>query len=115
MGLSQRGSCFFLKFENLGEISMLSAVAFCFLQFRNQAILKAASICFGRGRLPRFDWKQLSQSLDTFSSFPLLPSKSLISFLSLIHISEPTRPLYISYAVFCLKKKKTNANPKHIL
>ena len=26
-------------------------------------------------------------------------------FLSLIHISEPTRPLYISYAVFCLKKK----------
>ena len=24
--------------------------------------------------------------------------------LSLIHISEPTRPLYISYAVFCLKK-----------
>ena len=25
--------------------------------------------------------------------------------LSLIHISEPTRPLYLSYAVFCLKKK----------
>ena len=25
--------------------------------------------------------------------------------LSLIHISEPTRPLDISYAVFCLKKK----------
>ena len=27
-------------------------------------------------------------------------------FLSLIHISEPTRRSYISYAVFCLKKKK---------
>ena len=27
--------------------------------------------------------------------------------LSLIHISEPTRPLYISYAVFCLKKRVT--------
>ena len=26
--------------------------------------------------------------------------------LSLIHISEPTRPYSISYAVFCLKKKK---------
>ena len=26
--------------------------------------------------------------------------------LSLIHISEPTRPRLISYAVFCLKKKK---------
>ena len=30
--------------------------------------------------------------------------------LSLIHISEPTRLLSISYAVFCLKKKKTNKN-----
>src|SRR5665648_1178764 len=28
--------------------------------------------------------------------------------LSLIHISEPTRLGMISYAVFCLKKKKTN-------
>src|SRR5678816_1202608 len=28
--------------------------------------------------------------------------------LALIHISEPTRLLSISYAVFCLKKKKTN-------
>eukprot|EP00658_Telonema_sp_P-2_P017185 TRINITY_DN16649_c0_g1_i2.p1 TRINITY_DN16649_c0_g1~~TRINITY_DN16649_c0_g1_i2.p1 ORF type:complete len:144 (+),score=30.91 TRINITY_DN16649_c0_g1_i2:96-527(+) len=32
---------------------------------------------------------------------------SLILILSLIHISEPTRLLSISYAVFCLKKKKT--------
>src|SRR5674536_396836 len=29
-----------------------------------------------------------------------------ILLLSLIHISEPTRLLSISYAVFCLKKKK---------
>ena len=28
--------------------------------------------------------------------------------LSLIHISEPTRLLSISYAVFCLKKKNYN-------
>ena len=28
-------------------------------------------------------------------------------YLSLIHISEPTRLLSISYAVFCLKKKNT--------
>eukprot|EP00831_Metopus_contortus_P058317 TRINITY_DN5048_c0_g1_i1.p1 TRINITY_DN5048_c0_g1~~TRINITY_DN5048_c0_g1_i1.p1 ORF type:complete len:850 (+),score=167.87 TRINITY_DN5048_c0_g1_i1:122-2671(+) len=33
--------------------------------------------------------------------------------LSLIHISEPTRPLYISYAVFCLKKKKKNKYNKY--
>eukprot|EP00658_Telonema_sp_P-2_P080298 TRINITY_DN7965_c0_g1_i3.p2 TRINITY_DN7965_c0_g1~~TRINITY_DN7965_c0_g1_i3.p2 ORF type:complete len:116 (-),score=39.96 TRINITY_DN7965_c0_g1_i3:96-443(-) len=31
--------------------------------------------------------------------------------LSLIHISEPTRLLSISYAVFCLKKKKKNTIP----
>src|SRR5450756_2887087 len=30
------------------------------------------------------------------------------NFLSLIHISEPTRLGMISYAVFCLKKKKKN-------
>src|SRR3546814_1746506 len=35
--------------------------------------------------------------------------------LSLIHISEPTRHLRISYAVFCLKKKTTKktSSPKH--
>ena len=31
-------------------------------------------------------------------------------FLSLIHISEPTRQAEISYAVFCLKKKKKRPN-----
>ena len=29
----------------------------------------------------------------------------MVVYLSLIHISEPTRPERISYAVFCLKKK----------
>src|SRR5665254_29533 len=32
--------------------------------------------------------------------------------LSLIHISEPTRLLSISYAVFCLKKKKKQIKEK---
>ena len=36
---------------------------------------------------------------DSQGRTPVLP-------LSLIHISEPTRLLSISYAVFCLKKKK---------
>src|SRR5678816_2469284 len=36
-----------------------------------------------------------------------MQDKDLLSkYLSLIHISEPTRLLSISYAVFCLKKKK---------
>eukprot|EP00658_Telonema_sp_P-2_P050113 TRINITY_DN38169_c0_g1_i1.p1 TRINITY_DN38169_c0_g1~~TRINITY_DN38169_c0_g1_i1.p1 ORF type:complete len:298 (-),score=62.65 TRINITY_DN38169_c0_g1_i1:75-968(-) len=34
-------------------------------------------------------------------------------YLSLIHISEPTRLLSISYAVFCLKKKKKKVNHKN--
>ena len=33
--------------------------------------------------------------------------------LSLIHISEPTRPRLISYAVFCLKKKKKKKKKKN--
>src|SRR5674536_398770 len=32
--------------------------------------------------------------------------RAMVAALSLIHISEPTRLLSISYAVFCLKKKK---------
>src|SRR5450756_313200 len=36
------------------------------------------------------------------------------SHLSLIHISEPTRLGMISYAVFCLKKKKKNTKNKKI-
>src|SRR5450756_1649713 len=35
-----------------------------------------------------------------------LEDRAHFEFLSLIHISEPTRLGMISYAVFCLKKKK---------
>src|SRR5660397_251316 len=35
-----------------------------------------------------------------------------VQYLSLIHISEPTRLRRISYAVFCLKKKKQNIQQK---
>ena len=34
--------------------------------------------------------------------------------LSLIHISEPTRRTPISYAVFCLKKKKNKLSWQHL-
>eukprot|EP00658_Telonema_sp_P-2_P077176 TRINITY_DN6920_c0_g1_i2.p2 TRINITY_DN6920_c0_g1~~TRINITY_DN6920_c0_g1_i2.p2 ORF type:complete len:191 (+),score=51.96 TRINITY_DN6920_c0_g1_i2:239-811(+) len=48
-----------------------------------------------------------------------LPSTTQVwvpsQFLSLIHISEPTRLLSISYAVFCLKKKKKNHRIQEIL
>src|SRR5678816_4721991 len=44
------------------------------------------------------------------TTLPVLgvPVQSKALNLSLIHISEPTRLLSISYAVFCLKKKKKN-------
>eukprot|EP00831_Metopus_contortus_P016319 TRINITY_DN16822_c0_g1_i1.p1 TRINITY_DN16822_c0_g1~~TRINITY_DN16822_c0_g1_i1.p1 ORF type:complete len:106 (-),score=8.28 TRINITY_DN16822_c0_g1_i1:19-336(-) len=48
-----------------------------------------------------------------FSRLRLLGTHVLcVDTLSLIHISEPTRPLYISYAVFCLKKKKKQTHKK---
>eukprot|EP00658_Telonema_sp_P-2_P030287 TRINITY_DN2289_c0_g1_i3.p2 TRINITY_DN2289_c0_g1~~TRINITY_DN2289_c0_g1_i3.p2 ORF type:complete len:107 (-),score=17.45 TRINITY_DN2289_c0_g1_i3:66-386(-) len=40
-----------------------------------------------------------------------IQSSAMYVFLSLIHISEPTRLLSISYAVFCLKKKKKKTRP----
>ena len=42
-------------------------------------------------------------ALKTFKPYTK-STRGTILVLSLIHISEPTRPLYISYAVFCLKK-----------
>src|SRR5680860_1727348 len=41
-------------------------------------------------------------------------SQQLFKALSLIHISEPTRRTPISYAVFCLKKKKKRKNTTYI-
>ena len=41
-----------------------------------------------------------------FAAVPLKIVTDEREYLSLIHISEPTRRTPISYAVFCLKKKK---------
>src|SRR5678815_3582979 len=46
------------------------------------------------------------QKIQTYTSTSFMTKKEgIIINLSLIHISEPTRLLSISYAVFCLKKK----------
>eukprot|EP00831_Metopus_contortus_P069466 TRINITY_DN62488_c0_g1_i1.p1 TRINITY_DN62488_c0_g1~~TRINITY_DN62488_c0_g1_i1.p1 ORF type:complete len:102 (+),score=27.14 TRINITY_DN62488_c0_g1_i1:121-426(+) len=60
----------------------------------------SVSATYGLGSTLREEYLQITSG-----------SHRLLS-LSLIHISEPTRPLYISYAVFCLKKKKKS---KHLL
>src|SRR5665648_339504 len=49
------------------------------------------------GRTPGPGWRLLPEARG---------SPDVSAFLSLIHISEPTRLGMISYAVFCLKKKK---------
>ena len=51
----------------------------------------------------KLDWKTPSGAPYTSA-----PEQGGPSNLSLIHISEPTRLGMISYAVFCLKKKKKN-------
>ena len=55
----------------------------------------------------------------TFKSFSDLEKQLLIELaifdLSLIHISEPTRRTPISYAVFCLKKKKKKGGTLSII
>eukprot|EP00658_Telonema_sp_P-2_P056941 TRINITY_DN45405_c0_g1_i1.p1 TRINITY_DN45405_c0_g1~~TRINITY_DN45405_c0_g1_i1.p1 ORF type:complete len:316 (-),score=72.24 TRINITY_DN45405_c0_g1_i1:82-1029(-) len=52
--------------------------------------------------------KQSKHKVNPFTAMMMKPAKQRASApeLSLIHISEPTRLLSISYAVFCLKKKK---------
>ena len=50
-------------------------------------------------------------SVREFTQGRILNKASALT-LSLIHISEPTRQAEISYAVFCLKKKKTKQKTK---
>eukprot|EP00658_Telonema_sp_P-2_P016460 TRINITY_DN16394_c0_g2_i2.p1 TRINITY_DN16394_c0_g2~~TRINITY_DN16394_c0_g2_i2.p1 ORF type:complete len:232 (-),score=28.90 TRINITY_DN16394_c0_g2_i2:18-713(-) len=58
-------------------------------------------------RTPRFNATPTNPAMMVTATNPIVPSTPTKS-LSLIHISEPTRLLSISYAVFCLKKKKKN-------
>src|SRR5674536_378871 len=52
------------------------------------------------------------QTLSVLNSLGSICTNPAASMLSLIHISEPTRLLSISYAVFCLKKKKKQKQQK---
>eukprot|EP00658_Telonema_sp_P-2_P084787 TRINITY_DN9509_c0_g2_i4.p1 TRINITY_DN9509_c0_g2~~TRINITY_DN9509_c0_g2_i4.p1 ORF type:complete len:167 (+),score=33.71 TRINITY_DN9509_c0_g2_i4:155-655(+) len=64
-------------------------------------------------------WLQLISTdpngeIDVYDLAQILASFEGPKDLSLIHISEPTRLLSISYAVFCLKKKKTQTLDQNI-
>eukprot|EP00658_Telonema_sp_P-2_P001459 TRINITY_DN10543_c0_g1_i11.p1 TRINITY_DN10543_c0_g1~~TRINITY_DN10543_c0_g1_i11.p1 ORF type:complete len:152 (-),score=23.47 TRINITY_DN10543_c0_g1_i11:89-544(-) len=66
---------------------------------------------FGTTNLPRTHariaaWQTSKIGLVYHNAMNDIVLNCFILILSLIHISEPTRLLSISYAVFCLKKKK---------
>ena len=54
----------------------------------------------------QFSFYRIPKALFTDPQFKDLSTDAKVLYLSLIHISEPTRLRRISYAVFCLKKKK---------
>ena len=58
------------------------------------------------GRLIDRDWDGRASKSITLT----MTHAQAAQLLSLIHISEPTRQAEISYAVFCLKKKKKTKN-----
>src|SRR5678816_2129891 len=88
--------------------------------FRDQRLSAAQFLAFGRRFGEPIEYPFVRGLPDTPEVIPVLKQEheqhnfggiwhsdtSYLEHLSLIHISEPTRLLSISYAVFCLKKKK---------
>ena len=54
----------------------------------------------------QYTFYRIPKILFTAECFKTISCEAKVLYLSLIHISEPTRQAEISYAVFCLKKKK---------
>eukprot|EP00658_Telonema_sp_P-2_P074341 TRINITY_DN63541_c0_g1_i1.p1 TRINITY_DN63541_c0_g1~~TRINITY_DN63541_c0_g1_i1.p1 ORF type:complete len:143 (-),score=26.77 TRINITY_DN63541_c0_g1_i1:101-529(-) len=73
-----------------------------------QTVLRTLSVANVDGLLGTSGFSDLRHSLDRRTIHAVQNAYLAILTLSLIHISEPTRLLSISYAVFCLKKKKIN-------
>src|SRR5674536_249605 len=59
----------------------------------------------GKDRLHKREYAAKKRGADDYDEL-FYSTRGQQDKLSLIHISEPTRLLSISYAVFCLKKKK---------
>src|SRR5678816_3624448 len=81
-----------------------------FLSQEGFFILSAAQASFSRRPSPALFLFSSALSYLVANIFPespppIPPISSSVFHLSLIHISEPTRLLSVSYAVFCLKKK----------
>ena len=99
----------------IGEAMMRIILIFAELERKTTAervtavmLSRASDGQWNGGRVPfGYSW---SKETKTFSIVPeeakAIRRMAELYELSLIHISEPTRQAEISYAVFCLKKKK---------
>ena len=99
------------------EINSSVSCFFFFLRIRRpprstQSRSSAASDVYkrqGQGALDQFP--RVHRGLgERAAEHLLVGDQPVVGILSLIHISEPTRLLSISYAVFCLKKKMISNN-----
>ena len=68
-------------------------------------MLQVALSSFGGG-MSAWSQRIVVEQRRWMSNESFITGLTVARLLSLIHISEPTRLLSISYAVFCLKKKK---------
>eukprot|EP00658_Telonema_sp_P-2_P082822 TRINITY_DN8827_c0_g1_i1.p1 TRINITY_DN8827_c0_g1~~TRINITY_DN8827_c0_g1_i1.p1 ORF type:complete len:416 (+),score=104.07 TRINITY_DN8827_c0_g1_i1:87-1250(+) len=84
------------EYEEIGESLVHRKGMFVNLRADAEDVLKDAF----------FDAPTVKQAAILKAPEPTEPREATAENLSLIHISEPTRLLSISYAVFCLKKKK---------
>ena len=91
---------FFSLLVSVGSILMSVSLSSCSSSVKSPLLLSADSL------MEIYPDSALS-ILESISSPQKLPCADRALYLSLIHISEPTRRTPISYAVFCLKKKNT--------
>src|SRR5678815_1697271 len=104
------------KLKMLLVICLITSFAGVIYQLINEQHLDQSSVVFGLplglifGFLELFLFAKAERRFRRWSFTKMFVFKTLfytaLIYLSLIHISEPTRLLSISYAVFCLKKKK---------
>ena len=103
--------------RNGSEVHIPGNISLSFPGYSGEAILHRLDlmgICVSTGSACNSQETQISHVLQAIGLKPEL-AKGTIR-LSLIHISEPTRRTPISYAVFCLKKKKLQKTPgEHII
>eukprot|EP00831_Metopus_contortus_P071929 TRINITY_DN65682_c0_g1_i4.p3 TRINITY_DN65682_c0_g1~~TRINITY_DN65682_c0_g1_i4.p3 ORF type:complete len:120 (-),score=28.22 TRINITY_DN65682_c0_g1_i4:95-454(-) len=103
------GTLIFNPFISLGLLIVLILFEKCRKPPFSSHARERRPVFSAKSSLIFFSTKALSRNFQAISRLKKkygIEKIEILLYLSLIHISEPTRPLYISYAVFCLKKKK---------